>query len=223
MLPYPPHSGPQIRIYNVLKHLAQKHQVTLVSFIRSEREREQLPHLYAYCQDVHTVPLRRSRVKDVLYLLHSLTTNQPFVIVRDRVPAMTQKVRSLADSGRYDVIHADQLNMAQYALTVLKFSPKARHPALLLDEHNAVYTIPQRLAQQERNPFKRLLLELEWRKLAHYEAEVCCRFDHVTTVTEQDRQALEAAIGNRQSVIGNPQFTTIPIAVDCAEIPVVVR
>ena len=38
VLPYPPDSGPKIKTYHVLRYLAQRHEVTLVSFIRSEDE-----------------------------------------------------------------------------------------------------------------------------------------------------------------------------------------
>jgi glycosyltransferase involved in cell wall biosynthesis len=123
---------------------------------------------------------------------------------------MQKMVQRLAAEDQFDIVHADQLWMAQYAVGL-------NGVRRMLDQHNAVYCIPRRLAQHEPNPLKRLLLELEWRKLARYEAEVCRRFEHVITVTEEDKRALS------QFSIPNSQLTTIPICIDPDEIPVVER
>jgi glycosyltransferase involved in cell wall biosynthesis len=78
----------------------------------------------------------------------------------------------------------------------------------VLDEHNAVWTIVRRAARHERWGPRRVLAELEWRKLRAYERALCRRFDWVTVVSEEDRRAL----GGTES----PGFRglTIPIAVD---------
>lgn len=102
------------------------------------------------------------------------------------------------------------------------FNPQSaiRNPQLVLDQHNAVFQIPRRLAEGERNPLMRALLEAEWRKLARYEAEVCQRFNHVVWVTEEDRQALMGHIRNPPSAICS---SVIPICVDPDEQQVIPR
>ena len=241
VLPYPLDAGPKIRAYYMLRHLAQRHEVTLVSFIRSEDKLEHVTHLQTFCQSVHTVPMSRSRLRDAGFLLQSLLLGRPFIIARDTVPAMQTTVQRLLATGAFDVIHADQLWMAQYAALARKSrisscrgsawsEGEAKRPALVLDQHNAVYLIPQRLAQYECNPLKRLLLELEWRKLARYEADVCQQFDHIITVTYEDKQALLTQTLNFQhqrrsgnSQLPDSRFTTIPICVDPSATPVVER
>ncbi len=44
VLPYPLDAGPKIRIYYVLRYLAQRHDVSLVSFTR-EGDEKAVPHL----------------------------------------------------------------------------------------------------------------------------------------------------------------------------------
>jgi glycosyltransferase involved in cell wall biosynthesis len=117
-------------------------------------------------------------------------------------------------SGSYDIIHADQLWMAQYGL--LGAGSGAR---LVLDEHNACFQIFQRLAQGEKNPLKRLVLEREWKALKRYEAQACACFDRLVTVTEEDRVILEELVqGAGGAAGGSPVFATIPICVDTASI-----
>jgi glycosyltransferase involved in cell wall biosynthesis len=209
VLPYPLDAGPKMRSYFVLRHLVQQHQVTLLTFVRDTDRPEDVAHLAEFCHAVHTVPMDRSRLRDARALTLSLLTGQPFLILRDRVPAMIHEVQRLVFSERCDVVHADQLWMAQYALHAKATSPQAR---LILDQHNAVHLIPSRLAGDAANPVKKILLGHEARALANYETEVCRYFDHVVWVTAEDRQAVAAlSDGAVNSQIAS---TVIPICAD---------
>ncbi len=204
VLPYPLDAGPKIRAYYVLRHLAHEHQITLVSFVRASDSAEAVAHLAGLCRDVHTVPMPRSRTQDAWFLAGSFMTETPFLVARDKVPEMSRLIQRLVTTHHFDVVHADQLWMAPYALRARE-SAEREPPQLVLDQHNAVFQIPRRLAESEQNPAKRWLLDLEARKLARYEREICRRFDHVVWVTEEDR----AAVG----VDGVPS-SVIPICLD---------
>jgi glycosyltransferase involved in cell wall biosynthesis len=212
LLPYPPDAGPKVRSYHVLRRLSEKHRVTLLAFTRQDDQPGAVEHLRTICAAVETAPIRRSRGRDLKALIESLARSEPFIIRRDFIPQMAQKVDRLLEAGSFDAVHADQLWMAQYALRARQAGKNCR---IILDEHNACFQIFQRLTRQERNPLRRTLLEREWRVLAHYEANTCARFDQVVTVTDEDRQTLveqiEAHAGQRGS---HPKFTTIPICVD---------
>jgi glycosyltransferase involved in cell wall biosynthesis len=203
-------SGPKIRIYYVLKELCKRHAVTLLSFVRSTRELKHVPHLLGFCEEVRTVPIKRSRVKDARYLLASLVTKQPFVILRDQSPEMRRAVEALADSGNFDVVHADQLGMAQYAENLTAVGK-------LLDEHNAVWMILERLCAAEQNTVKRALIRRECEQLKMYEGSVCRKFDQVLTVTETDRAALRSLNPDHCNI------DVIPICIDTSAIRVVER
>lgn len=219
LVPYPADAGPKVRAYHVLQHLAAAgHEVTLVAFCRPEDKPEQLAHLQRYCREIHTVPIRRSRGRDAWQMVRSLVMNRPFLITRDEVPAMKKLLHSLVSHNSYDAVHADQLWMAQYALGLMesgpdseRLIPESDRPMSVLDQHNAVFLIPQRLAAGSGNPISRTLLSLEEKKMAAYEAEVCRRFDHVVWVTEEDRLALARSNGHSN---GRVKGITIPICVD---------
>lgn len=221
LLPYPLTAGPKVRAYYVLRYLAARHRITLLTFTRPDDPPDAVAHLREFCAVVHTVPMQRSRLRDGLSLTASLFYGDSFVIRRDYVPEMARKVDELLASGEFDAVHADQLWMAQYALRAKR---AARRPRLVLDEHNACYLIVQRLARGERNPVKRALLDREWKALARYEARACTEFDRVVTVTDEDRKAIEDQVGRLtlfDSVAHFPPFTTIPICVDPAAAAVV--
>ena len=210
ILPFPLDAGPKIRAYYVLRHLAAEgHEITLLSFIRSSDRTSSIEHLRQFCVDVRTVPMQRSRINDGFHLLRSLISNTPFLIARDRVDAMQHDLRDLLVSHSYDVIHADQLWMAQYALQAQAFlQGNGASTILVLDQHNAVHLIPQRLAGSESSVIKRKLLQREARIMKWYELETCDRFDYVVWVSDEDRLALSRPLAKLAS------DRTIPICVD---------
>jgi glycosyltransferase involved in cell wall biosynthesis len=219
VFPYPLDAGPKVRSYFVLRHLAQQHEVTLLSFVRPTDSPAAIDHMREFCHAVYTAPMVRSRLKDGLYFAKSLATNQPFIIARDWDDAMAQQLAQLVRNGSaFGAIHADQLWMAPYAQWAWQLGNGAR-PQLVLDQHNAVFMIPQRMALGERNPLKRGALELEARKLARYEVAACQRFDQVVWVTAEDYQAVTAVAGKTAI----PNTGVIPICGDPEATPALTR
>jgi hypothetical protein len=155
VFPYPLDAGPKTRAYYVLRYLAQRHEVTLVSFVRGTDTPEALAHVGQFCAAVHTVPIVRSLARNVGFLAESMLVNKPFVITRDRSFAMRKLLSSLVSQGqRFDAVHGDQLWMAPYQQYVCDLTRQAggAPPRRVLDQHNAVYMIFNRLADGERNP-----------------------------------------------------------------------
>jgi sugar transferase (PEP-CTERM/EpsH1 system associated) len=205
VVPYPPDSGPKVKTYNVLRYLAERHEVHLVSFARSEAEVAHAEALRRFCPDVVTVPLSRSRLRDAAYLARSSVSGRPFLIERDDSAAMRKAIAGQIERHQLDAVHADQLSMGQFAVDLPL-------PLRVLDEHNAVWTIVRRSAERSRWGPGRALAEVEWRKLKAYEGALCRRFDRVTVVSETDREALEGAAGTAITA------RVIPIAVDAEEL-----
>lgn len=210
VLPYPPDSGPKAKTYNVVKFLAKRHAVTLVSFIRDTDKPEHIRHLETLCEKVVTVPITRSPLRDLFYLVVSLLKNQPWMMLRDERPEMRAALRELAAGPHFDIVQADQLNMGQYALP---FTNSRR----VLDLHNALWVLYKRLAETlpVTKPMKYILMR-DWRLLKRYEGDLCRAFEAVTAVSEEDKRALIEA-GAR------PEMTVIPIAIDVDEQPLIDR
>src|SRR6185295_5108441 len=131
-----------------------------------------------------------------------------------------QLIDRLAATTQFDIAHADQLNMAQYAARV----PGARK---ILDAHNALWLLYQRLWQTMGAGPKKWLLGRDWPLLKQYEGRLCHQFDAVLAVSEEDKAALQEAMSNVQhstlNVQPNSDIMVIPIAVDTDEVAPVVR
>ena len=219
VLPYPPDSGPKVKTWNVLKYLAQHHDITLVSFVRGDQTAE-VAHLNKYCRAVHTVPMARGIWRDTWALGRSLLSHQPFLMVRDDRAAMRHLIDQLAAETHFDIAHADQLNMAQYAARVSQVRK-------VLDAHNALWLLYKRLWDTMSPGPKKWLLNRDWQIMKQYEGRICRQFDAILTVSEEDKIALQEAMGATpaQSPISNLKspFTIIPIAIDTDEITKIER
>jgi glycosyltransferase involved in cell wall biosynthesis len=207
VLPYPPDSGPKVKTYNVIKYLVQEHRVTLASFVRGDQA-EHTRHLKRYCQAVHTVPMERGAIRDAWYMSLSLLTRQPFMMLRDDRKAMRDLVDRLSAEQRFDVVHADQLNMAQYA----KRLPGAFK---LLDTHNALWLLYKRLWETMSPGPRKWLLGRDWRMLKSYEGRQVREFDAVLALSQEDKAALQQAAGLECEI------TVVPIAIDTDEVKAV--
>lgn len=212
IIPYPPNAGPRVKTWNILRYLAgQGHDVTLASFVRPEEE-EYVPVVKQVCRTVHTVAINRSRVADVGYWLKSHVSRRPFLIERDDLSAMRRLVRHLLATEPFDVIHADQLTMTQFALDAQRMG-NGKRPFTVFDAHNATWTIWQRM-RETAPAFLRPIYRLEENRIKEYEAMLVEKFDHTLVVIDPDRDALLAGVNNGRAAELARRITSIPIAVD---------
>lgn len=211
VLPYPPDSGPKVKTLNVLKFLAQQHEVTLISFVRGDQSAD-VEHLRPFCRAIYTVPIRRSIPREAAAALVSLASGQPWMILRDDRVEMRQLVGRVANEVGFDSVHVDQLNMAQ-------FVPQQSGIHKVLDAHNALWLLYRRLWETLPNSPKKLWLGRDWPLIKKYEGRVCNAFEAVLAVSQEDKLALEEAMGSSES----EKITVIPIAVDTDEVKPVQR
>jgi glycosyltransferase involved in cell wall biosynthesis len=203
LLPFPLDAGPKVRAYYVLRHLVEAgHHVHLLCFTRPSDSSQDIAELARWCASVETVPLERSRLRDLADGALSLASATPFLIRRDRRAEMRTRLRRLFASQAFDAFHADQLWMAPLA------DHCGRVGVRVLDQHNAVFKVPERLAAHHGNPAARWLLRGEAVKLERFERATVNAFDDVVWVSREDAAAVcgDAPRHGRHHVI--------PIAVD---------
>ena len=231
IIPYPPDAGPKVKTWHVLRHLEQKgYRVTLASFVRPE-EQEYVPVLKEVCQDVFTVPIHRSRIRDVGYWLRSNLTGRPFLVERDDLVEMRDLVAKIITNDQVDIIHADQLTMAQFGilenLELNDISTDKIHrgyPLRIFDAHNAVWTIVERM-KENATWYLKPVAGLEAQRIKRYEGMIVSKYEQTLAVTEPDRRALEGAVASYslQSEHQHDPITVVPIAVDTQELQPVRR
>ena len=218
VLPFPLDAGPKVRAYHMLQHLAERHQVTLVSFVRPDDPSDALQHLRGICAAAYGVPIRRSGWRNVRAAVKGLATGQPIVIARDEMAEMAETLRGLMHEQHFDVVQADQLSMAGYGQMAARLSRPPR-PRTVLDEHNAVYVLTRRIAQEERSLLRHAITAREAAAFARYETAMCRAYDAILTVTGEDRDRLLALFSEEQARVLATKFTVAPICVAPEQTP----
>ena len=223
IVPFPPDAGPKVKTYHVIRALVEQgHSVTLVSFVRSE-EVQNIPALREICDAVHEVPIHRSRIADIGYMIRSYLTGRPFLIERDDLRPMQETINQLVRENNFQFIHADQLTMVQFAIRGASVFPDKKLK-VIFDAHNAVWTIVERM-KDNAHFFLKPVIAVEAKRVKRYEGELMRTVDHVLAVTDIDQVLLEEALyfskpGENSRV---SPVTVIPIAVDTQKLQPIKR
>lgn len=220
ILPYPPDAGPKVKTWHVLRYLVNSgHKVSLVSYIREE-EKKYIPEIQHLGINLYTVPIKRNRMMDAFFLMRSQFTGRPFLIERDDLPAYRNLVKKLLEDTQFDVIHADQLTMTQFADPEIHDMPGLYR---IFDAHNATWSIFERM-QENASVFLKPVIALEAKRVKKYEGQVIRNFEHTLVVTDQDRDLLCRATGVEENGISlHTKITIIPIAVDTQQLKPIQR
>ena len=140
LLPYPLVSGAKIRAYYVLRHLATRHKVTLLSFVRPDDRPEDVAHLAGFLDQVHTVPMQRSWPRNIRAGLSSLVTGRPAIIAREDIRAMRLKVQALLAADPYQVVLFVYLHEC-FHLLVKRARRNTRQKESMCDRYAARYLV----------------------------------------------------------------------------------
>lgn len=212
-LPYPPHQGTTIRNFNIIKHLAPRHEITLLSFGTPEELQNTEP-LRALCRRIEIAPYpTRTLAQRALTTLFSPLPDMALRLKSDEMHAL---VAAVLRDGQFDVVQIEGIEMARY---IPDLSLATRHPPLVFDEHNAEYTLQRTAFESDTRSITRwhaaLYSLIQWKKLERYERATCQRADHITACSDTDANAIGALL-NAQSKIENREskITTIPNGVD---------
>ena len=214
IIPFPPDAGPKVKTYYVLRALVEQgHSITLVSFVRPE-EIQHVSIVNELCDKVCTVPIHRSRLADIFYMLRSYVTGRPFLVERDDLRPMQEVVDRLIRENDFQFIHADQLTMVQFAVRGASIN-HGEKIKVIFDAHNAVWTIVERM-RENASWLLKPILTIEANRVKQYEGGLLRDVDHVLAVTDIDKKLLKDALFTAKSNHNGfvSPIAVIPIAVD---------
>lgn len=190
-LPYPPHQGTALRNWGLINGLAERHRISLLSFLSPGQEPESAPPLRAACAHIETVPQParslRQRLRDLLF------SPLPDMALRLESPAFRRRLAAWLAEEQFDVVHIEGIECAPYLDLLEAAHPR---PLILFDDHNCEYRLQQRALQADLpNPLRwhgAAYSFIQWQRLRQYERQTCLRADRVVAVSETDAAALRA-------------------------------
>ncbi len=200
--PYPLDSGGRIRSYHIMKGLSQEHDVTLVTTIEREQQRQYLPELENVCHEVRAVSTaEETRFALGLKLLKSLVSPTPIVVERHYAPEVSREIQRLLTDTAFDVVHFDHLD-ASFYLSCVPEGVKT-----VLDEHNIVSNQVKTSIAAEHNHLKKWYMQFQLGKTLRYESETCPKMNQCFVCSDIDKDYL-------LDMAPDAAVTTIPNGVD---------
>lgn len=129
LVPYLPTitmSGGQTRWYNIIRHLADRHEITVYSLIKDESERRFIPELKKYCKKVKVFE-RPQKPWTLRNILLSVFGPFPLLIVRNWSPEERRALQRELKENEYDVIQAE-------TFYVMPHLGKTETPTILVEQ-----------------------------------------------------------------------------------------
>jgi glycosyltransferase involved in cell wall biosynthesis len=192
-----PTSGGRTRLFNLIKQLASRHEVSVISFIQPS-EYNMLPSVQPYCTHIELVPFEgfvplgrwHNRLRGWGHILLSRRPEyaRTFPVEKMRVP-----LRGLLSSQGFDVVVLH--------LYVVELASEVEDVAAILVEENVESDIARRAHTQANNPVHWLRDGLMWRKLLAFEQRWVRRFSVCVAVSERDAAILREMSSETQVCI----------------------
>lgn len=172
----------------MISELAREHRVTLLTTHGLDDRPEGLAGQLPQCERVTSFPYvapKQSSAGFARAVVGSWLSPLPVDLWKWQVPALREAIRRIASAGEVDLCVAD------FLYTTPNVPLGGPVPVIFFD-HNVEHIIWKRLSQVETRPWRRTLLEVEWRKMRWAEARACARATLTIAVSELDRELLAA-------------------------------
>lgn len=180
--PFPPKRGGKIRPFNMIKHFAQQHEVTVASIARSSAEAEEGGGISPYCTQYELVQV--SAPVQAARMVARLPTPVPSSFGYFYSTELAARIHSLLTRERFDLIFVHCSSVARYVEHV-RDTPK------ILDFGDMD---SQKWLEYAR--FKHFPLSmgywLEAKKLENEERRLAREFDFCTATTRAEWETLES-------------------------------
>ncbi len=140
-VPYPPHQGAAIRSFNLIKNLAPRHEIHLLSFIQEGNTLNRTGPLSRYCTSIATIPAAdRSTRRRALWALFS---TKPDMALRLPSAEFANQLRICLERERFDFVQVEAIEMAQYGVGIKEMRLPSP-PLVIFDDINAEYMLQRR-------------------------------------------------------------------------------
>lgn len=185
--------------HKMIRYLSKKHDVSLISFVRSDEERKLSRDMLEFCRRVETVRPPGGALRK-LWVRANLLTLTPMSMSHGRCREMRNMIRSIVRQDEFDIVQMEYPTMAQYISEI--------------GNSATVIHLPDLMYEKARNLSANLSLsrkKLEWLAdsfiCRRYEKKLYAKFDLILTISPKIRESLLSC---------NPALdvSVLPIGVD---------
>lgn len=194
--PFPPADGGRAKIFNILRYLSVRHKCDLICF--GDIDRADVAGLRQHIPSIGEVWIVSppSWIARIFRTLTNLILLRPPSLARYSSPEMLKRIDAIKQTGSYDAIHFDIINMAPYHRNCRDI-PSIHSP------NDATSLVYRRLSENVTSLTLGLRLRAASLLLARYERKHYADFSKIHVVSEIDRDYL-ASVAPKASVVVVP-------------------
>lgn len=182
-IPYPPYRGDKLKIFNLAKRLAGKHELYLLTFTQSPEEVQYKTKLEEYFKEVRLVHL--PKWKSAVNCLAGAWDDKPIQVLYFQSSEMRQQLAELMGRHKFDAVHVQHLRMSPY-LSQNKTIPR------ILDLPDAFSLYWERRKLIKRGLATRIFESIEQKRVLKYES-VLNDYDLNLVCSQEDLEYLKQA------------------------------
>jgi polysaccharide biosynthesis protein PslH len=179
--------GGKLRTWHLMRHLAERHEITYLSFAdpyTSPAEREGMREVCAHLQIVPRTDPAKGSARFYADAAARLFDPLPYAAGKYRSTGYRDKVESLLAAGEFDLVVCD------FLVPAVNMPRQLPCPAVLFT-HNVEAEIWRRHHERQGDPVRRFLFKQQWQRMLRFEGDTVSRFDLVLAVSEIDRDTLQ--------------------------------
>lgn len=187
-LPYPLLDGGRIRLYNLIKLLGKKHEITLICEKWPPQTESDVDEVKKICKKV--LVYDRPKAMSAGNLTKSLLSTNPMLTTVHGHSGFKKLIKNELENNKFDLIHVETFYVFQNL-------PKTNIPVVLV-EHNLEYEVYKKNAKRA-NPLLRPLLMIDALKLEKKEKKAWSLVDKLVAVSAHEQKIM----GSSTSLVPN--------------------
>jgi sugar transferase (PEP-CTERM/EpsH1 system associated) len=203
--PYPIEKGDKLRIYNQIKQLSKKHEITLIALNFTEVSAEQRHELEKYCKVIYTFKI--SPVHQFINIYRSIFNGLPLQVGLFYQDSLKKKIHRIISETKPDALYCHLIRMSEYVKEIKNVNKT-------LDYMDVFSKGMQRRAERSGFGMRQIAL-LEYNRLLRYENSIFDYFENKVIISEQDKHLIPHADKNKIHVIENGVDTEIFYPISC--------
>lgn len=195
-IPFPLNSGKRIRTWNLLRHLAPRHQITFVCY--GESQHPKVADLRSLGIRVIVVPDLPATNSARFYAgaLTNLLSRWPYSVSRHNTRRYREAVRRALAAERFDLVHCEWTPYASYGDSIAGLP-------LVIMAHNMETTVWTRRAQHASSLAERAYMRIQAWKMMRFERSCFAKAARVVAVTDEEQQMAQKWGARATSLVAN--------------------
>ncbi|MCB0397733.1 MAG: glycosyltransferase [Flavobacteriales bacterium] len=180
-VPWPLEKGDKLRAYFMIRHLSERFEITLCCLSDEGPKQEAIQALSPFCKHIEIIRLNRMAIYGRL-CLNLFFGNLPFQVRWFTSNKAKRKIKKLITQHQPDRIFCQLIRVAEYVKDIPNI------PKIL--DYMDVFSKGMDRRLNTAPGYMRPLVNMEYKRLLHYEHTVFSQFDERMIISEQDRNLI---------------------------------